>query len=146
MIDSHDVAGHPHLVAVREWIIERHGRDHARLARIGNINDGGAEMIVVGNMPDEGMAVADRDLTCSGEIKMAQAADIAGERRLRQFDIHAGSSSECRRCPWREPQTNCTAIAPSAPKSACRVSPFWACTTRGNEPASTRGPGSSVTP
>src|SRR5262249_36095226 len=42
--------------------------------------------------------------------------------------------------------TNCTAMPPSAPKSACSVSPFWACTTRVKEPASTRWPGSSVTP
>src|SRR5229473_2304387 len=41
---------------------------------------------------------------------------------------------------------NCTAIPPSAPKSACRVSPFLASTTRVNEPARTRWPGLSATP
>src|SRR4051812_12277551 len=35
------------------------------------------------------------------------------------------------------PYTNCTAIPPRGPKSACSVSPFWAKTTRVNEPAST---------
>src|SRR5262249_58657362 len=42
--------------------------------------------------------------------------------------------------------TNCTAIPPSAPKSACSVSPLPANTTRVNEPASTRCPGSSAPP
>src|SRR5512132_17515 len=41
--------------------------------------------------------------------------------------------------------TNCTAMPPSAPKSACSVSPFCAKTTRVNEPASTRWPASSAT-
>src|SRR6516165_6867150 len=53
------------------------------------------------------------------------------------------------KCETGEPpdnHTNCTAMAPSAPKSACNVSPFCACTTRVNEPASTRCPGSSATP
>jgi hypothetical protein len=35
-------------------------------------------------------------------------------------------------------QTNCRAMPPSAPKSACSVSPFLACTTRVKEPARTR--------
>ena len=35
-------------------------------------------------------------------------------------------------------QTNCTAMPPSWPKSACSVSPFFACTTRVNELARTR--------
>src|SRR5712672_4587746 len=43
-------------------------------------------------------------------------------------------------------QTNCTAMPPSGPKSACSVSPLPANTTRVNEPASTMWPGSSVTP
>ena len=37
-------------------------------------------------------------------------------------------------------------MPPSAPKSACSVSPLLANTTRVNEPASTRWPGSSATP
>src|SRR5664280_765655 len=44
------------------------------------------------------------------------------------------------------PHTNWIASPPSGPKSACSVSPFCANTTRVNEPASTRWPGSSAVP
>src|SRR3974377_2180625 len=37
-------------------------------------------------------------------------------------------------------------MPPSVPKSACKVSPLRACTTRVNEPASTRCPTSTGTP
>src|SRR5580658_839706 len=43
-------------------------------------------------------------------------------------------------------QTNCTASPPSWPKSAWSVSPLRANTTRVNDPARIRCPGSSVTP
>src|SRR5262249_17170036 len=69
-----------------------------------------------------------------------------GRHPTRQQNQHAPEA-------WRCPQprsfcghTNCTAMPPSAPKSAWSVSPLCANTTRVNEPASTRWPGSSATP
>src|SRR5262245_63346603 len=79
VVDDHDVARHAHLVAVRVVIVERDGGDDAWLARIADIDDRGAEMMRIGNMPDIGMRAADRDLPRPGEIEMTQAADVAGE-------------------------------------------------------------------
>src|SRR5262249_39669925 len=60
-------------------IVERDGGDDARPARIADIDDRGAEMMRIGNVPDIGMRAADRDLPRPGEIEMPQAADVAGE-------------------------------------------------------------------
>src|SRR5262249_53735179 len=79
VVDDHDVARDAHLVAVRVVIVERDGGDDARLARIADIDDRGAEMMRIGNVPDIGMRAADRDLPRPGEIEMPQAADVAGE-------------------------------------------------------------------
>src|SRR5262245_30958503 len=74
--------------------------------------------------------------------------DVAGETAP-QADLQAaGRNGVLERVDRKVhgAHTNCTAMPPSGPKSACSVSPFWANTTRVNEPASTQWPGSSATP
>ncbi len=79
VIDDQDIAGDARLVAVGVVIVERDGGDHARLAWIGDVDDRGAEVIRVRDVPDIGVGADDRDLAGAGKIEMAQAADVTGE-------------------------------------------------------------------
>src|SRR5438105_3386598 len=74
-------------------IVERDRCHDARIARIGNIEDRGPEMILVRQMPHIGMTPAHRHLSGTGEIEMPEAAHIAGERRGASFkDVHSHSN------------------------------------------------------
>jgi len=64
--------------------------------------------------------------------------------RLGVVTVCAQSFSACSQGPAA--YTNCTETPPSAPKSACSVSPGLAHTGRVNEPESIRCPGSSTVP
>ena len=52
------------------------------LRRIGDVDDRGAELVLVRDVPDIGVAARDAHLAGAGEIEMAEAADVAGERWL----------------------------------------------------------------
>ena len=80
MIDDHDIPRDPHLVAVGSGIGERDGRHAARLARIRDIEDGGAELRTIGDMAHIGVTALHGDLAGSSQIEMANPANIAGER------------------------------------------------------------------
>src|SRR6185312_16890667 len=99
MIDDHDVAGDAHLMAVGFMIVERYGGDDARLPRLRDIDDGGAEMILVRNVPDIGMGTCNGDLAGAGEIEMPEPADVVGERSLPINLVHVRfrSPASCRR-------------------------------------------------
>src|ERR1700688_4787808 len=77
-------------------------------------------------------------------FKDADVADGAGRHAVAR--AHHSPFSFPSPTRGRLDQTNCTAMPPSWPKSACSVSPLRAWTTRVNEPASTKCPGSSATP
>src|SRR5262249_33000814 len=88
--------------------------------------------------PVEARIGHDLDSDVAGEAAPQADLQPTGGRRVLESvarKVHGGAA-----------QANCTAMPPSGPKSACSVSPFWANTTRVNEPASTRWPGSSATP
>ena len=61
-----------------------------------------------------------------------------GRHPARQQNQRDQNARRCSRHRSFCRHTNCTAMPPSAPKSACSVSPLCANTTRVNEPASTR--------
>ena len=73
VVDDHDIADDAHLVAVRIVVIERDGRNRARIARIGNIDDRRAEMILVGNMPHVGMMARHSHLARACEIDVLKS-------------------------------------------------------------------------
>jgi hypothetical protein len=79
MIDDHDVARDPRLVAVRGGVGERDGRHRARIGGIGHVQDGGAQIGAVGDVAHIGKAARHRHLAGAGEIEMAEPAHIAGE-------------------------------------------------------------------
>ena len=68
-------------------IVERDGRDQARIGRIGDVDDRGAELLLVRDVPDIGVMAGDRDLPGAGQIEMAEAPHIAGERAVRPVDF-----------------------------------------------------------
>ena len=52
--------------------------DHARIGGIGNVDDRGAEVVLVRDVPDIGVIAGDADLSGAGQVEMAEAADVAG--------------------------------------------------------------------
>ncbi len=78
MIDDHDVADHARLVAVRGMVVERDGRDHARIGGIGNVDDRGAEVVLVRDVADIGMLARDAHLSRAGQVDMSEPADVTG--------------------------------------------------------------------
>ena len=94
VVDHHDIAGDTHLVAVRGRIVERDAAHDTRIGRIGDIDDRGAELFFVGDVADIGVVAGDIDLAGAGQIEMADAPHVAGERAVRPVDfIH-------RLSPW----------------------------------------------
>src|SRR5207248_11173262 len=85
--------------AVRLGIVERDGGDYPRLTRLGDIDNRSAELILVRNVADIGVAARNRDLPRAGKIEMAEATDIAGKRGCLSFHCHRVSqaSSEQKR-------------------------------------------------
>ena len=80
VIDDHDVARDPRLVAVRGGVGERDGGDRARIGGIRHVEDRGAEIGAVGDVAHIGVTARDRHLAGAGEIEMAEPSHIAGER------------------------------------------------------------------
>ena len=87
VIDHHQIAGDAHLVAVRGRIVERDGRHQPRIGRIGDVDDRGAELLLVRNVPDISVIAGDGDLPGAGQIEMAQAPHIARQRAARPIDF-----------------------------------------------------------
>ena len=101
MIDDHDVADHARLVAVRRAVVERDGRDHARVRRIGNVDDRGAEVVLVRDVPDIGMRAGDAHLSRAGQVDVSEPADVAGHGWFCSLDdVHVlGPFLYARSCP-----------------------------------------------
>src|SRR4029077_7996740 len=76
VIDDHHVAHDADLVAVRARIVERDRRDHARMTRIRNIDDGGAEPVLVRDVTHIGVMSRDGDLTGARHVEVREAADF----------------------------------------------------------------------
>src|SRR5262249_43685398 len=128
MIDHHDAVCDPHLVAVRGRIVDLDGCHNPGTRRIGDVDDRRAQPFGIGEIPEKAIPVRQGDVAGAGKMEMSELSHVAGERGLASFnDIHRTQS-----------YTNCTAMPPSEPKSACKVSPFCASTPRVNDPASTR--------
>src|SRR5262249_52957094 len=128
MVDHHDAVCDPHLVAVRGRIVDLDGCHNPGTTRIGDVDDRRAQPLRIGEMPDKGISVRQGDLAGAGKIEMSELPQVRGERGLPSFnDFHR-----------TQPTTTGTAMPPSDPKSACKVSPFCASTPRVNDPASTR--------
>ena len=72
---------------MRGRIVERDAAHHARVCRIGDVDDRGAELFFVRDVPDIGVVAGDVDLTRAGQIEMADAPHIAGERAIRPIDF-----------------------------------------------------------
>jgi hypothetical protein len=86
MIDDHDVADHPRLVAVRGLVVEGDGRDHARVGGIGNVDDRGAEVVLVRDVPDIGALAGDTHLPGARQLDVPEPADVAGHGGLGSLD------------------------------------------------------------
>ena len=80
VIDDQDLADAARLVAVRSRIVERDGRDHARIDRIGDVDDRRAELLRIRDVTDVSVTAGHADLPGTGQVEMAEAEDIAGER------------------------------------------------------------------
>ena len=80
VIHDHHVADDADLVAVRVRIVECDGCDHARIVRIGDVDDGGAEPVLVGDVPHIGVMARHRHLTGARHIEMREAANIVRQR------------------------------------------------------------------
>ena len=87
VIDDQDVAHDARLVAVGFVVVERDGRHHARVLRVRDVDDRGAALLGVRDMPDIGVRARQADLAGARQIEVAEAADIAGERRSLSFDL-----------------------------------------------------------
>src|SRR5262249_53727467 len=100
VIDDEKVADHARLVAVGLRIVERDGGDHARRARIGDVDDRGAELARARDVPDIGMRGGHAHLAGTGKIEVAEPTGVAGERRSMSVNIvhlvsrcrHSGST------------------------------------------------------
>ena len=80
VVDDHHVADDADLVAVRVRIVERDGRDHARVAGIGDVDDGGAEPVLVGDVAHIGVTARDRHLAGARNVEMREAANLVRQR------------------------------------------------------------------
>ena len=76
VVDDHHVADDADLVAVRGRIIERDRRDNARMVRVGDVDDRGAELILVGDVTDVGVTARDRHLSGARHVKVREAANL----------------------------------------------------------------------
>src|SRR3954463_1519289 len=72
-VDDHHVTDHAHLVAVRIGLLHLHLRDEARLFRIGNVEDGAADMRAIGDMADVRGRSRDVDLAGARQLHARQA-------------------------------------------------------------------------
>src|SRR4029077_17818204 len=60
-----------------------HGCHQPRLCRVGDIDNRGAEVLLVRDMPDISVRTGDGDLARAGQVEMAQAPHIAREHAVR---------------------------------------------------------------
>ena len=82
MVDHHNVAGDAHFVAVRREIADRNRGDQARVGRVGNVDDRGAEILLVRNVRDISGVARNGDLPRARQIEMAQAPHVARRRAV----------------------------------------------------------------
>ena len=89
-IGDHDVAGHAHLVRMRAVVFEFDLGHHARLARVRNIEDGGAVRRL--HVAEKSMLALHHDLPATGNVEMAQPLNFMGERSgTLRWSVHIGN-------------------------------------------------------
>ncbi len=97
-VDDHQVTDDTRLVAVRIRICDVQLRHDARILRIGDVEYGGAELLLVGDVADVGVVALDVDLAGTRQVEMGQAFDVVGQRHARGIqdafvhDVVAGAS------------------------------------------------------
>jgi hypothetical protein len=80
VIDDHHVADNANLVTVRGRIVERDGRNHARIVGVRDVDNGRAEVFLVGDVPDVSVTARDRDLSGARNVEMREAANLMRKR------------------------------------------------------------------
>ena len=78
-VDDHQVADHARLVAVRVRVFDKNLRYDARILRIGDVEDAGAELLLVRDVADGAVAAFDIHLAGARQIEMRQAFDVMGK-------------------------------------------------------------------
>ena len=68
-VHEHEIADHARLVAVRTRILEMDLRHHARPARVGHVQDRGAELRAVREVADVGVVALDADLSRPRQVE-----------------------------------------------------------------------------
>ena len=76
-VDDHQIAGDAGFVAVRIGLVDRELRHELRLARIGHIEDGCAEVLLVGDVADVGVVAIHRHLPGARELQSRKALHLA---------------------------------------------------------------------
>ena len=76
-VDDHQIAGDAGFVAVRIGLVDRELRQKLRLARIGHIEDGCAEALLVSDVADVGVVAIHRDLPGARELQPRKALHLA---------------------------------------------------------------------
>ena len=87
MIDQHQIADNAHLVAVRGRIVDVTVATRRGLAGSAMSTIEVPRSLLVRDVPDIGVVAGDGDLAGAGQIEMAQAPHIAGERAVRPVDF-----------------------------------------------------------
>jgi hypothetical protein len=70
-VHEQEIAHDARLVAVRARILEMNLRDHARLARVGHVQDRGAELRAVREVADVGVVAYDTHLPGARQVEMS---------------------------------------------------------------------------
>jgi hypothetical protein len=63
-------------------VVEEDLRHDARLARVGDVEDGGAEPLGVGEVAEVRVAAFDVDLAGARQLEVRERRDVAGERSV----------------------------------------------------------------
>ena len=80
VIDDHQVAGDPDLVTVRVGIANCNRRNHAWLARVGDVEDRRAKPGCIRDVPDKAKVARDSHLPGAGQVEVAKKFDVFGKR------------------------------------------------------------------
>src|SRR5207302_254579 len=87
-VDDHQVADDARLVAVRVGLVDRDLGEELGLARIGHVEDRGAEALLVGDVADVGVLAGDVDLPGARQLEARQALHVARELRCAGYAPH----------------------------------------------------------
>jgi len=72
-VDDHQIADDARLVAVRVGLVDRDLAQELRLARIRDVEDRGAEAVLVGDVADVGKPTFDSDLAGARQLEAREA-------------------------------------------------------------------------